>query len=94
MCQLGILSSTRSCWTHTKKLQRNLVEAFLAVRKGLEPSTPGVTGRYSNQLNYRTKLVNCNHFSELRMQRYAFFHILQIFFRNFVIFSDKNIISA
>jgi len=30
----------------------------------------------------------------LRMQRYAFFHILQIFFRNFVIFSDKNIISA
>ena len=27
---------------------------FLAVWKGLEPSTPGVTGRYSNQLNYHT----------------------------------------
>ena len=26
-----------------------------AVRKGLEPSTSGVTGRHSNQLNYRTK---------------------------------------
>ena len=25
-----------------------------AVRTGLEPATPGVTGRYSNQLNYRT----------------------------------------
>ena len=28
-----------------------------AVRTGLEPATPGVTGRYSNQLNYRTILV-------------------------------------
>ena len=26
----------------------------VAVRTGLEPATPGVTGRYSNQLNYRT----------------------------------------
>ena len=33
------------------------VEAFvfvLAERTGLEPATPGVTGRYSNQLNYRS----------------------------------------
>ena len=28
-----------------------------AVRKGLEPSTSGVTGRHSNQLNYRTNWV-------------------------------------
>ncbi len=28
----------------------------LAERTGLEPATPGVTGRYSNQLNYRSKL--------------------------------------
>jgi hypothetical protein len=28
--------------------------AWLAVRTGLEPATLGVTGRYSNQLNYRT----------------------------------------
>ena len=27
-----------------------------AVRTGLEPATPGVTGPYSNQLNYRTKI--------------------------------------
>lgn len=32
-------------------------EGHLAVRKGLEPSTPGVTGPYSNQLNYRTSFV-------------------------------------
>ena len=25
---------------------------FIAVRTGLEPATPGVTGPYSNQLNY------------------------------------------
>ena len=30
---------------------------IFAVRTGLEPATPGVTGRYSNQLNYRT---NCS----------------------------------
>ncbi len=29
---------------------------FLAVWTGLEPATPGVTGRYSNQLNYHTML--------------------------------------
>ena len=28
----------------------------LAERTGLEPATPGVTGRYSNQLNYRSKI--------------------------------------
>ena len=27
---------------------------FLAVWTGLEPATPCVTGRYSNQLNYHT----------------------------------------
>ena len=29
---------------------------FIAVRTGLEPATPGVTGPYSNQLNYRTSM--------------------------------------
>ena len=29
---------------------------FIAVRTGLEPATPCVTGMYSNQLNYRTIL--------------------------------------
>ena len=26
----------------------------MAERTGLEPATPGVTGRYSNQLNYHS----------------------------------------
>ena len=30
---------------------------LLAERTGLEPATPGVTGRYSNQLNYRSAAV-------------------------------------
>ena len=29
----------------------------LAERTGLEPATPGVTGRYSNQLNYRSRYI-------------------------------------
>ena len=35
---------------------------YLAVaeRTGLEPATPGVTGRYSNQLNYHSKLVGAD----------------------------------
>jgi hypothetical protein len=33
-----------------------LMQGFLilAERTGLEPATPGVTGRYSNQLNYHS----------------------------------------
>ena len=34
------------------EIQRNEV---MAERTGLEPATPGVTGRYSNQLNYRSR---------------------------------------
>ena len=29
----------------------------MAERTGLEPATPGVTGRYSNQLNYRSVVI-------------------------------------
>ena len=46
-------------------------EAFRkgAVRTRLELATPCVTGRYSNQLNYRTNIPVCNSFvPELRMQ--------------------------
>ena len=39
---------------------------FIAVRKGLEPSTSGVTGRHSNQLNYRTRFSICWSLSELQ----------------------------
>ena len=31
-----------------------LFHIFLAEWTGLEPATPGVTGRYSNQLNYHS----------------------------------------
>ena len=31
---------------------------FLAVWTGLEPATPCVTGMYSNQLNYQTKVFS------------------------------------
>jgi hypothetical protein len=34
-------------------------EKALAERTGLEPATPGVTGRYSNQLNYRSDGAQC-----------------------------------
>ena len=37
---------TAICRRNTRKV--------LAERTGLEPATPGVTGRYSNQLNYRS----------------------------------------
>ncbi len=30
----------------------------MAERTGFEPATPGVTGRYSNQLNYRSVARN------------------------------------
>ena len=30
---------------------------IVADRTGLEPATPGVTGRYSNQLNYRSAVL-------------------------------------
>ena len=33
----------------------------MATRKGLEPSTSGVTGRRSNQLNYRAILSGARH---------------------------------
>ena len=32
----------------------------MAQRTGLEPATPGVTGRYSNRLNYRCASVGCS----------------------------------
>ena len=33
----------------------------MATRKGLEPSTSGVTGRRSNQLNYRAIFIKTDH---------------------------------
>ncbi len=39
-------------------LNFNNLARLSAVRKGLEPSTSGVTGRHSNQLNYRTLRIS------------------------------------
>ena len=44
---------------------------YQAVRTGLEPATPGVTGLYSNQLNYRTFFIYASNnrcCSQLRVQ--------------------------
>jgi hypothetical protein len=47
---------TCAAGTDEKKRVRFYPNSFylLAERTGLEPATPGVTGRYSNQLNYRS----------------------------------------
>ena len=45
---------------------------FFAVRTGLEPATPGVTGRYSNQLNYRTICSDLIALFQKGVQRYNF----------------------
>ena len=47
---------------------------MLAERTGLEPATPGVTGRYSNQLNYRSTQVAVNNTVE-RSKRQPFFSL-------------------
>ena len=38
-----------------KKGELAFAFSMLAEWTGLEPATPGVTGRYSNQLNYHSK---------------------------------------
>ncbi len=38
-------------------MERIGIEDEMAERTGLEPATSGVTGRHSNQLNYRSKMV-------------------------------------
>src|SRR6185437_6720159 len=38
----------------------SFLKGQLAERTGLEPATPGVTGRYSNQLNYRSDFGGAN----------------------------------
>ena len=44
-----------------------LAFAFLVLAEwtGLEPATPGVTGRYSNQLNYHSLMLQKPHYLKL-----------------------------
>ena len=56
-----------------------------AVWTGLEPATPCVTGRYSNQLNYHTKVFEVKRlvpFSECKVR--WFFAFVQIYYRLFL----------
>gem|GEM_PF-364261 len=56
----GRPSERRAFFRVRKEKRRTTVRLFscLAERTGLEPATPGVTGRYSNQLNYRSKILS------------------------------------
>ena len=53
----------------TKKTAQFLELLLVAVWTGLEPATPCVTGRYSNQLNYHTVGALFSN----AMQRYVIF---------------------
>ena len=50
-------------WNLWKRKRASSIEAnpliLLAEWTGLEPATPGVTGRYSNQLNYHSMAQSC-----------------------------------
>ncbi len=76
-----------------------------AVWTGLEPATPCVTGRYSNQLNYHTKFFRGasgkSDFRWLRLASSLFpfceckvnaeIYTMQIFLKNFSIFYSNSI---
>ena len=53
--EFGIISLEPNFSEKRKSLRfENLRLGILAEWTGLEPATPGVTGRYSNQLNYHS----------------------------------------
>ena len=45
---------------YKKSVYRIVNASITAVRTRLELATPCVTGRYSNQLNYRTSFFDCS----------------------------------
>ena len=62
LCVIDVCNSTISVCTagaprHTNQVFIGALKDLgeMAERTGLEPATPGVTGRYSNQLNYRSR---------------------------------------
>ena len=62
---------------------------FFAVRTGLEPATPGVTGRYSNQLNYRTNCSDLYVFVKRGCKGTHFFETCKFFSKKIRIFCKK-----
>ena len=84
---------------NNNKARRN---AGFAVRTRLELATYGVTGRYSNQLNYRTNCdctrlplqeAHIRFLSQKRLQKYCVFLNYQNFLHFFCIFSFLSISS-
>src|SRR5205085_9228272 len=57
LANTGLLPAPRRRWKKRRRLLGRL--RVLAERTGLEPATLGVTGRYSNQLNYRSMKLCC-----------------------------------
>src|SRR5690625_7938531 len=49
-----LVPKASAAYRYKKALDIKSRAEILAERTGLEPATPGVTGRYSNQLNYRS----------------------------------------
>ena len=47
----------RDCLHKEGRTEASQEEKMLAERTGLEPATTGVTGQYSNQLNYRSEIT-------------------------------------
>ena len=76
--------------------EATLLGLLLAVRTGLEPATPCVTGMYSNQLNYRTILVCLASFSKPGAKVLLFFELTKCFSKknqnsyDFAIFIYQN----
>ena len=63
LSQLHLDCANKQKFQHKiKKRAARLAFMMLAEWTGLEPATPGVTGRYSNQLNYHSSFtaVICN----------------------------------
>ena len=63
------------------------MDCFFAVRTGLEPATPCVTGMYSNQLNYRTNSVCRIFFSKASAKVLLFFDMTKYFEEKMQIYS-------
>jgi hypothetical protein len=52
-----LIQKRKKCRRKKSALFSDALRERVAERTGLEPATPGVTGRYSNHLNYRSKTV-------------------------------------
>jgi hypothetical protein len=68
------------------KKSNSFLNCFFAVRTGLEPATSAVTGRHSNQLNYRTRFY-CQALFSNAVQRYCIFSFWQYLLKSFSYFS-------